>query len=147
MWNQSSFRHRFPGLFIYIIPSRKIKKSLFPQTGTRTGITKPAVPPCLPPPAATSQRCQHIVCLLTLALRQKILRFPVSLCPQRPICCPAFRSALSSAKLSVDALATLLPPQWFDAVSITTIKHHFRPLVKNFFLHLAETVVIFPQPC
>ena len=38
---------------------------------------------------------------------------PLSLCPQRPICCSAFRPALSSAGLSVDALATLLPLQWF----------------------------------
>ena len=38
---------------------------------------------------------------------------PFSPCPRRPICCPAFRSALSYAKLSVDALAVLLPPQWF----------------------------------
>ena len=38
---------------------------------------------------------------------------PLSLCPQRPICCSAFRPALSSAGLSVDALAALLPLQWF----------------------------------
>ena len=36
-----------------------------------------------------------------------------SLCPRRPICCSAFRPALSSAGLSVDALATLLPRPWF----------------------------------
>ena len=36
-----------------------------------------------------------------------------SLCPRRPICCSAFRPALSSAGLSVDALAALLPLQWF----------------------------------
>ena len=42
-----------------------------------------------------SARCQHTVCPLTLALRQKILWFPISPCPRRPICCPAFRSALS----------------------------------------------------
>ena len=42
---------------------------------------------------------------LTQAIRQQILRdVPFSLCPRRPIYCPAFRSALSSAKLSVDAL-------------------------------------------
>ena len=34
-------------------------------------------------------------------------------CPQRPICCSAFRPALSSAGLSVDALAALLPRPWF----------------------------------
>ena len=36
-----------------------------------------------------------------------------SLCPRRPICCSAFRPALSSAGLSVDALAALLPRPWF----------------------------------
>ena len=42
---------------------------------------------------------------LTQAIRQQILGdAPFSLCPRRPIYCPAFRSALSYAKLSVDAL-------------------------------------------
>ena len=32
---------------------------------------------------------------LTQAIRQRILRFPLSPCPRRPICCSAFRSDLS----------------------------------------------------
>ena len=37
-------------------------------------------------------------------------------CPQRPICCPAFRPALSCAELSVDAPAALLPLLWFQVM-------------------------------
>lgn len=56
-----------------------------------------------------------------------------SVCPQRPICCLAFRSALSCAELSVDALATLLPPQGFAVYLLQSIKLHFRLFVKYFF--------------
>jgi len=61
-----------------------------------------------------SARCQHTGCPLTLAMRQKILKpklFPPAL--GGPFVRSAFRSALSSAVLSVDALSALLPPQWF----------------------------------
>ena len=44
------------------------------------------------------------------------LDYSISPCPQRPICEIAFRSALSSAELSVDALPALLPPQWFQTM-------------------------------
>ena len=56
-----------------------------------------------------SARCQHTACHITPALRQRILGNTRSPCPRRPICCSAFRPALSSAGLSVDALAALLP--------------------------------------
>ena len=84
------------------------------------------------PKNGRSARCQHTGCPLTLALRQKILRFPVSLCPLRPICCPAFRSALSYAKLSVDALAVLLPLLRFEYLDVL-IKHYICPFVKDYF--------------
>ena len=81
--------------------------------GTRTENTISAVPPCLPDCSGRSARCQHTGCPLTLAMRQKILRFPCSPCPRRPICCSAFRTPLSYGALSVDALAALLPRPWF----------------------------------
>ena len=73
------------------------------------------------PKNGRSARCQHTGCPLTLALRQKILRFPVSLCPLRPICCPAFRSALSFAELSVDALTALLPLLRFSSMKLCSL--------------------------
>ena len=68
-----------------------------------------AVPPCLPGNPGHSVRCQHTVCPITPAMRQKILWLPISPCPRRPIYQPAFRAALSFAALSVDALMILLP--------------------------------------
>ena len=53
-------------------------------------------------PATSAQR-QHAACPLTLAMRQKILGRTRSLCPQRPICCPASRSALSCAYYQTDS--------------------------------------------
>ena len=73
-----------------------------------------AVPPCLPEKSGRSARCQHTGCLVTLAMRQKILclpAFPPAL--GGPLYLIAFRPALSSAALSVDALPVLLPPRWF----------------------------------
>ena len=47
-------------------------------------------------------------------MRQKILRLaPVPPALGGPLYRIAFRSALSFAELSVDALPALLPPQWF----------------------------------
>ena len=85
---------------------------------------------------ATSVRCQHTGCPLTLAMRQKILWFPISPCPQRPICCPAFRFPLSYGKLSVDALAVLLPLLRFIYVEMVILQ--FCPFVKHKNTRLAE---------
>ena len=81
-----------------------------------------------------SIRCQHTGCPVTQAMRQKILGFPLSLCPRRPICCPAFRSALSCAKLSVDALAVLLPPQWFSLLFL--LLNYINVFLSRTFFHL-----------
>ena len=87
-----------------------------------------------------SARCQHTGCPLTLAMRQKILWSPISPCPRRPICCPAFRSALSYAKLSVDAPAVLLPLQWF-AIQDTPVIHQKCAFVKHYFSPVADNPV------
>ena len=84
-----------------------------------------------------SLRRQHAACPLTLAMRQKILWSPISLCPRRPICCPAFRSALSYAELSVDA------PCSFTSASLVSIYvmpfiHHLCTFVKHFFSRPAD---------
>ena len=62
-----------------------------------------------------SARCKHTGCPITLALRQKILGDrPLSHCPLRPICCPAFRSALSTRNSLWRRSAALLPLLWFN---------------------------------
>ncbi len=102
-------RHRRPGSYISFSPFLQNKKCPCSPMGNKDrnyyfcGTTLFAGNP------ATSGKRQHALCPITLALRQKILSFHRSLCPPRPIFCPAFRSALSYAKLSVDALAALLP--------------------------------------
>ena len=108
--------HRLPGFFfIMLSPFRGTKKSLFPILGNKDrkdnfcGTTLFAIHRM-----ATSARCQHTGCPLTLAMRQKILGLaPVPPALGGPLYRIAFRSALSSAELSVDALPALLPPQWF----------------------------------
>ena len=62
---------------------------------------------------------------------------PLSPCPPRPICCPAFRSALSYAELSVDA------PCSFTSASLVSIYvmpfiHHLCTFVKHFFSRPAD---------
>ena len=76
---------------------------------------------------------------LTQAIRQQILRdTPFSPCPRRPIYCPALRSALSFAELSVDALAVLLPlPRFtYDGTVIlylcSFVKHKNPPFADNY---------------
>ena len=57
----------------------------------------------------------------------------LSLCPRRPICCPASRFLLSCGKLSVDALAALLPRLWFSVFEVVFFIHQVKLFVKNFF--------------
>ena len=90
------------------------KKSLLPIQGSKDRNAISAVPPCLPEYSdrlmtAPTRRLPDNAGIASEDTRG----IPLSLCPQRPICCSAFRPALSSAGLSVDALATLLPLQWF----------------------------------
>jgi len=67
--------HRFPGNFFNIMHSPLQQKSPCSPEGTRTEKILSAVPPCLPEKPTALERCQHTVCPLTLALRQKILWF------------------------------------------------------------------------
>ena len=83
-----------------------------------------------------SARCQHTGCPLTLAMRRKILRFPRSPRPGRPICRSAFRSALSCAVLSVDALSALLPLQWFAVLKLWMLCNKSVRLSSTNFLEL-----------
>ena len=90
------------------------KKSLLPIQGSKDRNAISAVPPCLPEYSdrlmtAPTRRLPDNAGIASEDTRG----IPLSLCPQRPICCSAFRPALSSAGLSVDALAALLPLQWF----------------------------------
>lgn len=114
----------------------KIKSPCSPW-GNKDRINHSAVPPCLPEDPATSRRCQHTVCPLTLAMRQKILGVRRSLCPPRPICCPAFRSALSHTELSVDAPCSFTPASMVSTYVMPVI-HHLCGFVKHYFSHTAH---------
>ena len=103
--------HRFPGnFFIICVSPFGNEKSPCSPKGTRTENTIFCGTTLFAGKNRPLSRRQHAVCPVTLAMRQKILRKAFrSLCPRRPICCPAFRSPLSCGELSVDALAALLP--------------------------------------
>lgn len=92
-----------------------------------------------------SARRQHAVCPLTPAMRQKILWLPISLCPRRPICCPAFRSALSYAELSVDAPCSFTSAS-LVSIYVTPFIHHLCTFVKNFFSCGADFFLNTPAP-
>ena len=85
--------HRFPGnFFIICVSPFGNEKSPCSPKGTRTENTISAVPPCLPEIRPLCRR-QHAACLLTLAMRQKILRispFPPAL--GGPFAAPLFAS-------------------------------------------------------
>lgn len=74
-----------------------------------------AVPPCLPEIPTTLATVPTHRLPLTQAIRQQILGDePFSLCPRRPICCSAFRSALSCRNSLWMRYAVLLPlPRFF----------------------------------
>lgn len=57
----------------------------------------------------------------------------LSLCPRRPICCPASRFPLSCGKLSVDALAALLPRLWFAVLKLFPLYTKSNCLSRTFF--------------
>ena len=80
-----------------------------------------------------SVRCQHTACHITPALRQRILRKALSPCPRRPICRSAFRPALSSAGLSVDALSALLPLLRFALLNLESLYIRNVRLSRTFF--------------
>ena len=134
-------RHRLPGVFMKIpplwLPGKKgNKKALIPKLtlGTRTenkifcGTTLFAV--C---ENDRSVRCQHTACHITPALRQRILRIALSPCPRRPICRSAFRPALSSAGLPVDALSALLPLLRFALLNLESLYIRNVRLSRTFF--------------
>ena len=64
------------------------------------------------------------------------LESSISPCPQRPICRSAFRSALSFAVLSVDALPVLLPLQWFAVLKLWMLYNKSVRLSSTNFLEL-----------
>ena len=122
------------------------KNALIPPRGTRTENTISAVPPCLPEDRPLAPVPTHRLPRNAGNASKDTQGLPFSLCPRRPICCPAFRSALSNPELSVDALAVLLPPRRFLVLSVFVIKLQICPFVKNFFPRTAETVAITPIP-
>ena len=63
----------------------------------------------------------------------------LSLCPRRPICCPASRFPLSCGKLSVDALAALLPRLWFAVLKLFSLYTKSNCLSRTFFKKFSRT--------
>ena len=105
--------HRFPGSFLVIVKTPFNKKVLVPlreqgQKDNFCGTTLFAVN------SGHSARCQHTVCPLTLALRQKILRIaPVPPALGGPFAESLF-ALLSAMQNSLWMRpAVLLPLQWF----------------------------------
>lgn len=106
--------HRFPGSFLVIVKTPFNKKVLVPlreqgQKDKFCGTTLFADKKT----AASITVPTHRLPVNAGIASEDTLGRPISPCPQRSICEIAFRSALSSAELSVDALSVLLPPQWF----------------------------------
>ena len=106
--------HRLPGnFFIICLSPFGNEKSPCSPKGTRTENTFSAVPPCLPvKPTAQPALTRRVPGNAGNASEDTQDR-SFSPCPRRPICCSAFRFPLSCGKLSVDALAALLPRLWF----------------------------------
>ena len=94
------------------------QKSPCSPKGTRTEKTISAVPPCLPEIRPLCTVPTHRLPVNAGIASEDTLESSISPCPQRPICRSAFRSALSSAVLSVDALPVLLPLQWFAVLKL-----------------------------
>ena len=129
----SPVHHRFPGSFfiIRLSPFGNEKSPCSPE-GTRTEKTLSAVPPCLPvKPTALPAPTRRLPGNAGNA-SEDTWDCARSLCPRRPICCSAFRFPLSYGKLSVDALAALLPRRWF-VYQVTLFIHHPIPFVKHYF--------------
>ena len=138
VWRIGQGRHRRSVRFIDFPPNKKCPCS---PKGNKDRKDFSAVPPCLPEIRPLNPVPTHrLPCNAGNASKDTQDR-SLSLCPRRPICCPAFRSALSCAELSVDALAVLLPPQWFKLL-VFVIKLHLCPFVKNFFPRSADSVAI-----
>ena len=126
--------------------SSQIKKSSFPHGGTRTENTVSAVPPCLPENRPLAPVPTHRLPCNAGNASKDTQGLPFSLCPRRPICCPAFRSALSNPELSVDALRSFTSASKVLVLSVFVIKLQICPFVKNFFPHTAETVAFALAP-
>ena len=121
-----------------ILSFPRIKKSLFPEgnkdrkynfCGTTLFAGKPTARPAptrrLPSNAGNASEDTQAHAL--------------SLCPRRPICCPASRFPLSFGKLSVDALAALLPRLWFAVLKLFSLYTKSNCLSRTFFKKISGT--------
>ena len=125
--------HRFPGSFFNIIHAPLQQKSPCSPKGTGTENTLSAVPPCL------LIKISRLITVPTHRLpvnagiaSEDTLGDPSSPCPQRPIYCLAYRSALSSRNSLWMRFAVLLPPQWF-AIEFSLLYRRFSCVsIENF---------------
>ena len=135
--------HRFPGnFFIIMILLFQIKKPSFPM-GTRTEKTflryhlvcRKIRPLCTVP--------THRLPVNAGIASEDTLEKSISPCPQRPICCPAFRSALSPRNSLWMRIAVLLPLQWF-CIRLCFLYYSCVRLSRTNFRH-RWTILIFPD--
>ena len=131
VWRIGQGRHRRSVRFIRFPPNKKCPCS---PKGNKDRKNISAVPPCLPEIRPLTPVPTHRLPRNAGNASKDTPGFPVSPCPRRPICCPAFRSALSCAKLSVDALAVLLPPQWFSLLFL--LLNYINVFLSRTFFHL-----------
>ena len=105
--------HRFPGSFLVIVKTPFNKKVLVPrrEQGQKDNFCGTTL---------LAGNSGHSVTVPTHRLpvnagiaSEDTLGDPISPCPQRPIYCLAYRSALSSRNSLWMRFAVLLPPQWF----------------------------------
>ena len=122
----------FPVIFSYHSTPFGNKKSLFPLWGTGTEKTFLRYHPAC-------RECGRLTTVPTHRLpvnagnaSEDTLGNPISPCPRRPICCPAFRSALSCAELSVDALCSFTPASMV-CYQVMPVIHHPCAFVKHYF--------------
>ena len=128
--------HRFPGSFFNIIHAPLQQKSPCSPKGTGTENTLSAVPPCL------LIKISRLITVPTHRLpvnagiaSEDTLGDPISPCPQRPICCPAFRSALSYAELSVDAPCSFTSASMVSVIRLCLLYNNCVRLSRTIFHH------------
>ena len=110
------------------------KKSLLPIGGARTGIYLRYHLACRIPGRLMTVPTHRLPCNEGKS-SEDTEAYARSPCPRRPICCSAFRPALSYAGLSVDAPAALLPPQRFYLFGLPPLNYIFVRLSSTIFHH------------
>ena len=122
------------GVLLHSMTS-KIKKSSLPLRGARTGNTNLRYHLACRR-SGRSSRCQHIVCPLTLAMRQKILRrVPVPPALNGPFAAPLFAPLSAPGTLCGCAMQLYFRFIGFMQYRLTPLNHKSVPLSSTIFHH------------